>query len=346
MTRVLLQVIVFVMPLDASIVAGAGHADDPPAAATAGVAKFDPNWVDRSPHDNRFVTVDGVRLHYLDWGGEGPALLFLHGLGDTPHIFDEFAPAFRDRFHVLGLTRRGHGRSDKPETGYDTDTLVEDVRKFLDAMKLERVVLAGHSVAGDELTAFAAKYPGRVEKLVYLDAAVRRSAAREALEKVPRCLRPGAADVASYESFRAWLSKVGYWGEAWEGNVREMMVLDARGAITSQAMPAAVSRAIIQWSMAHDPDYAKVTAPALSFAALGWSDRADRYLKSLPEDERRRAYAFRDEIFLPCQRKEVEHFRATVRNGRVVEMPGTDHHCFIQHRDLVVREMRAFLARD
>ena len=88
-----------------------------------------------------------------------------------------------------------------------------------------------------------------------------------------------------------------------------------------------------------------MAAPALSFAALGWSDRVDRHVRSLPPDERRQAYAFRDETLVPCQRKEVEHFRATIR-GRVVEMPDTDHHCFIQHGDLVAREMRAFLTGD
>src|SRR5574341_997967 len=82
---------------------------------------------DKSPHRAGFVTVNNVKLHYLDWGGNGDTLLFLHGMGDTPHIYDLLAPKFTNRFRVLGLTRRGHGQSDKPETGYDTATLVEDI---------------------------------------------------------------------------------------------------------------------------------------------------------------------------------------------------------------------------
>src|SRR5687767_11153939 len=109
------------------------------------------DWVDKSPHKSEFITVSGVRLHYLDWGGAGETMLFLHGLGDTAHIYDLLAPKFTNEFRVLGLTRRGHGQSDKPETGYDTATLVEDIRQFLDALTIRRVILVGHSLAGDEL---------------------------------------------------------------------------------------------------------------------------------------------------------------------------------------------------
>ena len=56
-----------------------------------------------------FVPVNGIRLHYVDWGGAGPSLLFLTGLGDSAHSFDHLAVGFTDRFHVLGLTRRGRG---------------------------------------------------------------------------------------------------------------------------------------------------------------------------------------------------------------------------------------------
>jgi pimeloyl-ACP methyl ester carboxylesterase len=120
---------------------------------------------------SRFATVNGVKLHYLDWGGKGEALLFLTSLGGTAGDFQPLAVRFTDHFHVLGLTRRGQGESAKPDTGYDTYQLVEDIKAFLDLEKLKRVTLVGYSVAGNELTEFAALYPRRVVKLVYLDAA-------------------------------------------------------------------------------------------------------------------------------------------------------------------------------
>jgi len=83
---------------------------------------------DKLLNKNGFITVNGVRLHYLDWGGKGKTMLLLHGIGDTPHGFDDFAPRFTNQFRVLGLTRRGHGESEVPDSGYDTATRVEDIR--------------------------------------------------------------------------------------------------------------------------------------------------------------------------------------------------------------------------
>ncbi len=92
-------------------------------------------------------------------------------MGCSAYIFKSFAPRFTDNFHVIALDRRGHGDSDHPETGYDTDTLTEDLRQFLDTLKIDQVILAGHSMARIELSRFAALYPERVLKLVFLDAA-------------------------------------------------------------------------------------------------------------------------------------------------------------------------------
>ena len=120
-----------------------------------------------------FASVNGVRLHYLDWGGRnGETVLFLTSLGGTADDFHPLAISLTDRYRVLGLTRRGQGQSEKPASGlYDNATLVEDIRAFLDAMKIERVSLIGYSLAGNEVTEFAIRYPKRVSKLVYLDAA-------------------------------------------------------------------------------------------------------------------------------------------------------------------------------
>ena len=110
-------------------------------------------------------------MGYVDWGGRGDTILFLPGLGDTLDRFDEFAPSFTDAFHVMGLDRRGQGRSDKPASGYDTTTLANDIKRFLDAKGIRRVILIGHSIAGEEMTRFAGLFPDRLAKLVYLDAA-------------------------------------------------------------------------------------------------------------------------------------------------------------------------------
>ena len=66
-------------------------------------------------------------------------IVLLAGLGNTAHAFDDFAPAFIDRFHVIALTRRGFGESSHPTSGYDTPRLVEDILAAMDALHLGRV---------------------------------------------------------------------------------------------------------------------------------------------------------------------------------------------------------------
>lgn len=87
------------------------------------------------------------------------------------HLFDGFAPRFTDQFHVLALTRRGHGESDCPETGYDLDTLTEDIHLFLNRLKIDQAILVQHTNEGIELPHFAALHPERVGKLVFLEPA-------------------------------------------------------------------------------------------------------------------------------------------------------------------------------
>jgi pimeloyl-ACP methyl ester carboxylesterase len=129
-----------------------------------------PSQAAGQPPPDRFVVIGDVRLHYLDWGGSGSPLLFLTSFGASAHEFDRLAPHFTGRFHVLGLTRRGQPPSAEPLGGYDTRTLVEDIRGFLDAQGIARAALIGYSVAGVEETLFASLYPERVSRLVYLDA--------------------------------------------------------------------------------------------------------------------------------------------------------------------------------
>src|SRR5215471_15916155 len=78
---------------------------------------------DNAGHKVTFVTVEpGVELEVLDWGGTGEAMVLLAGVGDNAHVYDQFAHQFTDRFHVIGITRRGFGRSSQPAHGYDLET--------------------------------------------------------------------------------------------------------------------------------------------------------------------------------------------------------------------------------
>jgi non-heme chloroperoxidase len=129
---------------------------------------------DLSPHKVQFVTVqDGVRLEVLDWGGSGPPMVFLSGLGNTAHGFDDFAPKFSGAHHVYGITRRGFGNSSKPSPdgdNYGPDRLGDDILAVIAALGI-KPILVGHSIAGEELSSIGTRHPEQVAGLIYLDAA-------------------------------------------------------------------------------------------------------------------------------------------------------------------------------
>ena len=130
---------------------------------------------DRSAHVVQFVTVEpGLRIEVMDWGGSGRPLIFLAGAGDTAHRFDGFAPKFTGQHHVYGITRRGFGASIKPAPAngnYSADHLGDDVLAVMQALHIERPVMVGHSLAGQELSSIGSRFPQKVSGLIYLDAA-------------------------------------------------------------------------------------------------------------------------------------------------------------------------------
>lgn len=138
------------------------------ATATAWSLPADP-----SHHTVQFVSVEpNVKLEVLDWGGTGRPLVFLAGLGDSAHAFDSFAPKFTGGYHVYGITRRGFGESSYPpptESNYSSDRLGDDVLAVIAALHLNKPVLVGHSIGGEELSSIGSRHPEEVSGLIYLD---------------------------------------------------------------------------------------------------------------------------------------------------------------------------------
>jgi pimeloyl-ACP methyl ester carboxylesterase len=138
--------------------------EQPPRCRQRETEPFSPRGVSAQ---GGFAIVNGIKLHYHDWGGQGSVVLFLTGLGDTVDSFSSFAPRFADQFRVMGFTRRGQGDLDKPATVYDSKTLASNIIAFMDAMNLRRAILVGHSIAGIEMAIAATAFPERIEKIVY-----------------------------------------------------------------------------------------------------------------------------------------------------------------------------------
>ncbi|MEE8369601.1 MAG: alpha/beta hydrolase [Dehalococcoidia bacterium] len=123
--------------------------------------------------EDRYVAGDGLRLHYLDWGGEGkPWLLLLHGGSQTAHTWDFFADALRDEYHVIAPDQRGHGDSGwSPGQDYSREAALADLERLVRETGMDRpgFYLMGMSMGGLVSMVLAASRPEWVKGLVIVD---------------------------------------------------------------------------------------------------------------------------------------------------------------------------------
>lgn len=298
-------------------------------------------WTDTSPHTVTFVSVaPDVRLEVLDWGGTGPNLVFLSGLDDVAHGFDDFAPQFRDHFHVVAITRRGYGASTRTPSGYDLATRIQDLTAALDSLNIGKAILVGHSMAGDELTGFAGAHPDRVAALVYFDAAYDHSVLGDLIGSYPQ-QPPSRADSASPKAFQHYLLTT-FGMLIPESQVRATEVFDGKGHLRSDVTPGTVDSQML--AGAGHPDYSQVHAPALAFDAVVDSapqlfPRWSKFNDSTKAQGGR--FTARITAWGSAQRA---MFRKAMPWAKVVELHGANHYIFYSNRDEVVREMREFLS--
>lgn len=122
-------------------------------------------------YDDRYITVEGRRVHYLDWGTPGKQpFVMLHGIRRSAHRFDTFAPHFRGDYHVIAVDMRGHGDSDwHPDAAYLVEDYVKDLEVLVEQLGLRDMVLTGASTGGRVAQVYAGLHPERVAKLIVED---------------------------------------------------------------------------------------------------------------------------------------------------------------------------------
>jgi pimeloyl-ACP methyl ester carboxylesterase len=142
--------------------AGAGIAG---AALASGVAAF--------PATFRLadIQVDGATIH-VRTGGSGPAVVLLHGFGDTGDMWAPLAARLAADHTVVVPDLRGMGRSSRPASGYDKKSQAGDIRAVLAKLGIEKSAVVGHDIGTMVAYAYAARYPQQTVKLVVMDAPV------------------------------------------------------------------------------------------------------------------------------------------------------------------------------
>jgi pimeloyl-ACP methyl ester carboxylesterase len=308
--------------------------------AVHNAAANDVSCFDTSPHKTTFVTVGpDVQLEVLDWGGAGDTMVLLTGSGDNAHVYDEFAYQFTDRFRVIGITRRGFGRSSQPARGYDLDTRARDDIAVLDSLDIRQAVFVGHSIAGTELSKVAAVYPDRVKKLVYLDALDIGSGGWAKIPQPPRGPELTPTDLESVQRLAAASARDDGYRKPLAA-ICNMIRRDASGRILGPITPPEISDKLL--AGLQPAAYDRIQAPALGiFNKISTQYRMPYYwaLTRAKQEEFNRSI----DALSKWTEGATRRFRSEVKGSRVVELSNTNHYVYIVDEALVVREMRKFL---
>lgn len=152
--------------------------------------------IQAAPATSGYVTADGLKLHYLDYGTAGkPLMLCMHGGAAHAHWFDFVAAGFSADYHVRALDQRGHGDSawsDPPE--YTTKRLATDLHEVVEALDLRDFVLVAHSMGGMVSINYAAMFPGRLGRLIIVDSTLHLTEDRASM------MRERGARQSSYDT--------------------------------------------------------------------------------------------------------------------------------------------------
>jgi non-heme chloroperoxidase len=306
--------------------------------------------IDSFPHTIKFVMVEpGVKLEVLDWGGTGRPVVLLAGLGDDAHVFDALAGKLIGKYHVYGITR-GFGASDTPtatEGNYASDRLGDDVIAVLDELKLERPVVAGHSIAGEELSSIGSRHADRVAGLVYLDAGyqyalyvasqrdwtIDGNELKKKVDAIANAMTPQEQRTLVAEMVKTDLPQ--YEEDLTARLMRLQEIPDRPTPSKAQTKSREFVSAFAV--VAGERRYTQIRCPVLAIFA------DPHYLKpGPPADAKKDAdYAARDLEKVEAQSKA---FEALGPNVRVVRISNADHYVFRSNEADVLKEMNTFIS--
>jgi len=291
-----------------------------------------------------FVEVQGVRLQYLDWGGQGEPLVLVPARCETPFVFGDLAPLLLNQFRVLGMTARGCGGSGLASDGYSLDLQIRDLIGFLDAMNIKRATFAGHSASGGKVVRLARQFPSRVTRIVTFDIIYtdvpeqfesKFHAAIAVQDKSPVQL----SLETHRREFQAW--ELGTWSPALERDFQEQTEKSADGALRYRQLPEGWQEAFVEDVKQGRYYETAITHPAIFFVA---QDLDIGRLKQFSADVQRELRPMAETI----RKARTEQIARYQRNGshvRVVWLEDASHYLFVDRAQEVAKQMSDFLVQ-
>jgi pimeloyl-ACP methyl ester carboxylesterase len=128
---------------------------------------------------DKFMTANGLQIHYLDWGNAGKQpMILLHGIARVAHTFDHLIPHLAKNYHVMAVDMRGHGDSGwHPQGAYMVEDYTSDIEALIEQLKLRNLVLWGASTGGRVVQMIAGRHPDWVSSVIVEDVGPERPAA-------------------------------------------------------------------------------------------------------------------------------------------------------------------------
>jgi len=295
-------------------------------------------------YTEHFIHGSNIKLHYLDWGGAGQPLILIHGLGDTPFLFEDLADTLKEHFRVIAYSKRGHCKSETSDSSYDNSTLVSDLKLLLDSLQIPKANLLGWSMGGNEITEFATLYPERTNKLIYFEAGYDLSEQpfKDILRSISRSAFADSSDLASVDSYRKWCHEFWFpdvdWNSTLESNLQASMHVNSDSSVTSIPNDE-TSRITLQSAMSYHRNYNKVIAPSLllytnSFFIAAKGDSATAAIYDNLEKE----------IISPWRQSSMNRIKSEMKNATIEIMPRGSHVSFIfLSKDEIVESINSFL---
>jgi pimeloyl-ACP methyl ester carboxylesterase len=193
------------------------------------------------PVRDEFIIAGDLTLHYVQWGEQGPPIIFLHGITANAYCFQAFADDLARDHRVFAYDLRGRGDSDKPESGYGIPIHATDLSELIDVLGLDRPVVAGHSMGAFVALYFAVHYPQKLSKLILIDAGV--SPPWKTIEEQPAWLTASmnrlGTPVPSFEEYIQRLKAAPFLGPYWNRYIDFYFEHDVRrnsdGSVVSKA---------------------------------------------------------------------------------------------------------------
>ena len=299
------------------------------------------------PQD-RYADVNGVTLHYLDWGGEGDLMLLIPGLSHTAHTYDAIAPAFTDRYHVVAVTRRDHGASEKTGDPIDLDLLVDDLSAFMSSVTEGPTILVGQSYAGLEMPRLAKRHPAQVQAIIFLDAVYDWPGwLVEDGPAFPGYFNP-RAEYDSYEALESWFSEL--YPEIWNGAARAHLVSQTKLMPDGQVawhfpVEGPLWGRFLEVDRAWTPDeFAGLEMPVLSIQAEQGQFMVENLRRVGADPVMDTAKAWADELDNVLKRRGREMLAERVPHAIQLQYDTMHHWLHLQAPARVIRDMKEFLA--